>query len=64
MQQGFKPESINDIEVGMKVLLRDPWLAGRLRGTVKYVGTIPVLFGNHLGVALDPDQGIMIIWVY
>ena len=58
MQQGFKPESINDIEVGMKVLCRDGLSYTRFRGTVKYVGHVSELAKQRwLGVELDPDQG-------
>ena len=54
MKQGFKPKSINDIKVGMKVLIdRGIW---KVRGTVRYVGPI---YGseNQLGVELDPSEG-------
>ena len=54
MKQGFKPKSINDIKVGMKVLFeRGKW---KVRGTVRYVGPI---YGNEnqLGVELDPGKG-------
>ena len=59
MQQGFKPESINDVEVGMKVLFRVGPSKTRLRGTVKYVGHVlgPPALGDRVGVELDPDQG-------
>ena len=53
MKQGFKPKSINDIDVGMKVLLR---LGGKRRGTVKYVGPLSGSPG-WLGVELDPGEG-------
>ena len=54
MKQGFKPESINDIKVGMKVLFkRLPW---EFRGTVRYVGPLCGT-GYWLGVELDPGEG-------
>ena len=54
MKQCFKPESINDIKVGMKVLFGF-W--GRVvRGTVRYVGSAYTI-GHRLGVELDPGQG-------
>ena len=53
MKQGFKPKSINDIDVGMKVLLR---LGGKRRGTVKYVGPLSGSPG-WLGIELDPGEG-------
>ena len=53
MKQGFKPESISDIEVGMKVLFS--WF-GKLRGTVKYVGPVCGL-GLVVGIVLDPGKG-------
>ena len=46
MKQGFKPKSINDIEVGMKVLFG---LKGNYRGTVRYVGPVGA-FQDWLGV--------------
>ncbi|XP_058941949.2 uncharacterized protein [Pocillopora verrucosa] len=52
MKQGFKPESINDIEVGMKVLFSS---LGKLRGTVKYVGPVCGL-GLVVGIVLDPGE--------
>ena len=52
--QGFKPKSINDIKVGMKVLFAG-W-TWKVRGTVRYVGPVYGL-GNQLGVELDPGQG-------
>ena len=55
MKQGFKPKSINDIEVGMKVLFG---LNGKYRGTVRYVGPVGA-FQDWLGVELDPGQGNM-----
>ncbi|PFX14193.1 TNF receptor-associated factor 4 [Stylophora pistillata] len=54
MKQVFKPESIKDIEVGMKVLFMN--LYRTLRGTVKYVGSVPWQSGDCLRVELDPDQ--------
>ena len=54
MKQGFKPKSINDIEVGMKVLFEI--LGKKLRGTVRYVGPVPKL-GNQLGIEMDPGEG-------
>ena len=54
MKQGFKPKSINDIEVGMKVLVT--YLAQKLRGIVRYVGPVSRL-GNQLGVEMDPSEG-------
>ena len=53
MKQGFKPKSINDIKVGMKVLFR----SGRkeVRGTVRYVGPVPML-GYQLGIELDEGE--------
>ena len=58
MQQGFKPESINDIEVGMKVLFRSRRPNTRYRGTVKYVGHVSGIAKQRwLGLELDPDQG-------
>ena len=53
MKQGFKPKSINDIEVGMKVLVT--YLGLKLRGIVKYVGPVPKL-GNQLGIEMDPGE--------
>ena len=55
MKQGFKPESINDIKVGMKVLLNTYWIF-EARGTVRYVGSVSTL-GHRLGVELDPGEG-------
>ena len=53
-KQGFKPKSINDIKVGMKVLFG---LGGQKhRGTVKYVGPLPK-FPYGFGVELDPGEG-------
>ena len=52
MKQGFKPKSINDIEVGMKVLFSS---LGKLRGTVKYVGPVCGL-GLVVGIVLDPGD--------
>lgn len=54
MKQVLKPESIKDIEVGMKVLFMN--LYRTLRGTVKYVGPVPWQSGDCLGVELYPDQ--------
>ena len=54
MKQGFKPESINDIEIGMRVLFERG--KRKLRGTVRYVGPVSGI-GHHLGVELDPGQG-------
>ena len=54
MKQGFKPKSINDIKVGMKVLFRFGRRA--VRGTVRYVGSVSTI-GHRLGVELDPGQG-------
>ncbi|PFX13105.1 uncharacterized protein LOC111346435 [Stylophora pistillata] len=48
MEQGFKPKSINDIEVGMKVLFESTWFAGIFRGTVKYIGPLSVFIGSIL----------------
>ena len=53
MKQGFKPESINDIKVGMRVLLRS-W-TGKVRGTVRYVGPVPGI-GHRVGVELDEGE--------
>ena len=54
MKQGFKPKSINDIKVDMKVLFeRGKW---KVRGTVRYVGPVPGL-RSPLGVELDPGEG-------
>ena len=53
MKQGFKPKSINDIEVGMKVLFECKGLAAR--GTVRYVGSVPRI-GHRLGVELDEGE--------
>ena len=53
MKQGFKPKSISDNEVGMKVLFS--WF-GKLRGTVKYVGPVFGL-GLVVGIVLDPGEG-------
>ena len=57
MQQGFKPKSINDIKVGMKVSFG---CFEKRRGTIKYVGRVA---GSRdcIGVELDPGQGYMII---
>ena len=54
MKQGFKPESINDIKVGMKVSFAH-W-GWEFRGTVRYVGSVST-FGHRLGVELDPGEG-------
>ena len=54
MKQGFKPKSINDIKVGMKVLFECRTL--EFRGTVMYVGPVPGR-RNQLGVELDPGEG-------
>ena len=54
MKQGFKPKSINDIKVGMKVLFECMTL--EFRGTVMYVGPVPGR-RNQLGVELDPGEG-------
>ena len=54
MKQGFKPESINDIKVGMKVLFGgETW---KVRATVRYVGRVSGP-GDQLGVELDPGEG-------
>ena len=54
MKQGFMPKSINDIEVGMKVLFGcETW---KVRGTVRYVGPVSRRI-NQLGVELDPGEG-------
>ena len=57
MKQCFKPESINDIKVGMKVLFKR-W-SWELRGTVRYVGSVSTIgpIGHQLGVELDPGEG-------
>ena len=57
MKQGFKPKSIHYIEVGMKVLFVQRFR--ELRGTVKYVGPVPVdqLVLHFIGVELDPCEG-------
>ena len=53
MKQGFQPESIHDIKVGMKVLFRSRgW---EVRGTVRYVGSIFTI-GHLLGVELDEGE--------
>ena len=54
MKQGFKPESINDIKVGMKILLR--YMELEFRGTVMYVGPVSRR-RSQLGVELDPGEG-------
>ena len=54
MKQGFKPKSINDIKVGMKVLVRCVEL--EFRGTVMYVGSV-FRRRTQLGVELDPGEG-------
>ena len=54
MKQGFKPKSINDVKVGMKVLFECE--ETEFRGTVRYVRPIRGL-ENHLGVELDPGEG-------
>ena len=53
MKQGFKPNSIHYIEVGMKVLFFQR--VRKLRGTVKYVGPLPRFY--FIGVELDPGEG-------
>ena len=54
MKQGFKPKSINDIKVGMKVsFVCGEW---EVRGTVRYVGSVSTI-GHRLGVELDPGKG-------
>ncbi|PFX19417.1 TNF receptor-associated factor 4 [Stylophora pistillata] len=63
IELGFKPKSINDIEVGMEVFFRVGLTNKRCRGTVKYVGYVERQ-GYCLGVEVDPDHGIMIIRVY
>ena len=60
MKQGFKPKSINDIKVGMKVLFKletitEKW-EWKVQGTVRYVGPIHEI-ENRLGVELDPGKG-------
>ena len=62
MKQGFKPKSINDIKVGMKVLFEFSFLHGawkwKLQGTVRYVGPVyEAGLENRLGVELDPGKG-------
>ena len=53
MKQGFKPKSINDIKVGMKVLFGSGiW---KFRGTVRYVGSVSTI-GHRLGVELDEGE--------
>ena len=53
MKQGFKPKSINDIKVGMKVLFRSGgW---EVRGTVRHVGSFFTI-GHLLGVELDEGE--------
>ena len=54
MKQGFKPKSINDIKVGMKVLFECMTL--EFRGIVMYIGPVPSR-RNQLGVELDPGEG-------
>ena len=54
MKQGFKPKSIDDFEVGMKVLFE--YRERKLRGTVRFVRPTFGL-GNFVGVELDPGQG-------
>ena len=54
MKQGFKPKSINDIKVGMKVFFKS-WTSD-FRGTVRYVGSVST-FAHQLGVEVDPDEG-------
>ncbi|PFX13102.1 hypothetical protein AWC38_SpisGene22838 [Stylophora pistillata] len=59
VKQGFKPKSINDVEIGMKVLFRGGLCNMRFRETVKYVGPLSeALFTRRdcLGVELDPDK--------
>ena len=54
MKQDFEPKSINDIEVGMKVLFAyGTW---EIRGTVRYIGP-DFGIGHRLGVELDPGEG-------
>ena len=55
--KGFKPKSINDIKVGMKVLI-DNGIC-KVRGTVRYVGSVSTIepIGHQLGVELDPGEG-------
>ena len=53
MKQGFQPKSINDIKVGMRVLLGSwTWKA---RGTIRYVGPVPGI-GHWVGVELDEGE--------
>ena len=54
MKQGFKPKSINDIKVGMKVLF-ESWKS-EVRGTVRYIGSVSTI-AHQLGVELDPGEG-------
>ena len=53
MKQGFKPKSINDIKVGMKVLFGSG--IGEVLRTVRYVGSVSTI-GNRLGVELDEGE--------
>ena len=55
IKQGFKPKSVKDIEVGMKVLF-ECFPKKIFRGTVRYVGYVFPL-GQQLGVELDPSEG-------
>ena len=62
MKQGFKPKSIDDIKVGMKVLFGLSFVPcewkWKLQGTVRYVGPVYEAGpGNHLGVEIDPGEG-------
>ena len=54
MKQGFKPKSINDIKLGMKVLF-EIWKS-EVRGTVKFIGSASTI-AHQLGVELDPGEG-------
>ena len=54
MKQGFEPESINDIKVGMRILFGYGRM--KVRGTVRYVGHVCGT-GYRLGVELDPVEG-------
>ena len=51
--KGFKPKSINDIKVGMKVLI-DNGIC-KVRGTVRYFGPVSRL-GYKLGVEIDEGE--------
>ena len=62
MKQGFKPKSISDIGLGMKVVVK---IAAGVRGRgivkcVNYMCAEPTPGGHfrwHIGVELDPGQG-------